>query len=113
MKNLIRDKRGAIPISITVFVVGVIALFIFALVSYYISMNRTRGMIVGTNAIEKMNVEIDQYNFYKNAKQLSNDEILGILNARTDSLGKKYLYVEQAELNGGKVVMSVKYYPPA
>lgn len=107
MRN-IQNKKGDIPI--TIFVIGVIAIFIFALVSYYISMNRTGGMIVNADAVEKMNVKIEQYNFYKNAKELSNDEIMSILEAKTDNLGKKYLYTE--EVSGNKKIMSIQYYLP-
>ena len=73
-------------------------------------MNRTSGAIVETGIAERMNAQVEQYNFYRNTGKYTNDEIMNILGAKTDNLGKKYLYLEKIDNN--KVMISIQYYPP-
>lgn len=108
IKKIRMNKKGDVPT--TIFVIGVVTVYIFALISFVISMSRTSKVILEANTIEEMNNRIDQYYFYKNLNQFSNDDIMNMLGARTDNSGKKYLYSE--EVVGGKKIMYVEYYPP-
>jgi uncharacterized membrane protein YvbJ len=103
------NKKGDVPT--TILVIGIIVVYIFALVSFIISMTRTQGVLLEANILEEMNNKIDQYYFYSNLNQFSRDEILDMLGAKTDNSGKKYLYSEKT--SGAKKIMYVEYYPQA
>jgi hypothetical protein len=111
MEKKRKNKKGGAPIAILIFVVGVIAVCIFALISFVISMSKTSGIIIEANTIGDMNNKIDLYYFYKNSNSLTNDEIMNLLGANTDHYGRKYLYTE--EVRGSKKIIYVQYYPQA
>lgn len=104
--KMIKNKRAQIPE--VVFALGVIALCIYALVSFFLSSNNVNKNIQGTNVMEQINSKIEKYSFYKNIGEFTDDEIANILGVQTDATGKKYLYAEQ--LNGNKKTIYVQYY---
>jgi hypothetical protein len=108
MKKLMTNKKA--DIAITIFVLGVVALCIYALVTFYLSSNNVNKNIVRTSVMEQINTKIEQYAFYKNTGEFTDDEIANILGVQVDATGKKYIYAEQ--LDGNKKMISVQYYLP-
>ena len=109
-----KNKRGDVPI--TLLVIGAIVVYIYALVTFAISMSRANGVIIESAVIEQMNNKIDNYYFYTNLNQYSRDEIMNMLGAKTDDSGRKYLYSEELSgdlLSSGKKILYVEYYPPS
>jgi hypothetical protein len=104
--KMINNKRA--QVAEIIFVLGVVALCIYALVSFFLSSASVNKNIAGTNIMEQINTKIEQYSFYKNTGDFTNDEIMSLLGVQADATGKKYLYAEQ--LDGNKKTIYVQYY---
>lgn len=123
MRNITKNcnrKRGNLPkalsmnrnrkgdISITILVIGVLLACSYALASFYLYDNKVKKGILESSIVEKMNSEIEKYNFYKNTGSFTDEEIGNFLGVQTDVLGKKYLYVEK--MDNSKKIIFIKYY---
>ena len=122
------NKRGDIPTAILV--LGAFAVCTLALISFYASSVFVENNFFGLDLVEKMNSQVNEYNFY-NSKNLNGEEIREIL------LLEENFYIGENQNSGGyfeinktetdfkfgglsfdkkdwseeKLLISVKYYP--
>ena len=122
------NKRGDIPTAILV--LGAFAVCALALISFYASSIFVENNFFGLDLVEKMNSQVNEYNFY-NSKNLNGEEIREIL------LLEENFYIGENQNSGGyfeinktktdfkfgglsfdkkdwseeKLLISVKYYP--
>lgn len=122
------NKRGDIPTAILV--LGAFAVCTLALISFYASSIFVENNFFGLDLVEKMNSQVNEYNFY-NSKNLNGEEIREIL------LLEENFYIGENQNSGGyfeinktetdfkfgglsfdkkdwseeKLLISVKYYP--
>lgn len=83
-----RNKRGDIPV--TILVIGVVAICMLAIVSFYISdRNAKKGFDV--ELIEKAAITGEKISFYKESLGFSDAEIEKIFGVKQDALGKHIL----------------------
>ena len=94
MKNkLIKNKQGEIPV--TILVLGVIALCALALLSFLVANGKTSAELKGISAVEKMNCEIEKFEFYKNKFDIEKaEEFIG---AKDVGLGKQ-IFVKEGNI---------------
>jgi len=69
---MVKDKRGDIPV--TILVLGVFVICALALLSFYASSIKLSNASVGIDLMEKMNSNINEYNFY-NSHGFSEEQI--------------------------------------
>ena len=97
MKNIIKNKKGDIPI--TILVIGVFAICTLAILSFkFMDIKNTKGFYESIEAIEEMNSQIQKYYFYNN---------VGVD-------GKEFLvakegYIEVEKKIGDKTIIKIKY----
>jgi len=102
-----KNKCGDIPIIILV--IGVFAVCSLALLSFYYSDTKVRNSFVGIDKMEKINLQIEQYSFYKS---------LDNLNTKIDREGNVFFYQEKNLTTGfllwkkEKTMFSVRYNLP-
>ncbi len=99
MKN--KNKRGDIPV--TILVVGVVAICIMAIFSFYFSSQSVKNSLNSVGIIQKASVTADKIALYKNLG-FTNYEIDYLFSVQQDSSGKFINFSD-----GG---LSVKYYLP-
>lgn len=124
---LMKNKRGDVPTAILV--LGTFALCALALISFYVSGIFVKNTFFGSNLVEQMNSNINEYNFYK-SENLNAQEIQEILLLNEDfyisenSESGKYFEINKTTTNlkfGGtsldkkdwseeNLLISVKYY---
>ena len=122
------NKRGDIPTAILV--LGAFAVCTLALISFYASSIFVENNFFGLDLVEKMNSQVNEYNFY-NSKNLNGEEIREILLLEDNFyIGENqnsggYFEINKTETDfkfGGlsfdkkdwseeKLLISVKYYP--
>ena len=122
------NNRGDVPAAILV--LGTFAVCALALISFYASSIFVENTFFGPDLVEKMNSQVNEYNFY-NSKNLNGEEIREIL------LLEENFYIGENQNSGGyfeinktttdfkfgglsfdkkdwseeKLLISVKYYP--
>ena len=97
MKNIIKNKKADIPI--TILVIGVFAICTLAILSFkFIDIKTTKGFYESIEAIEEMNSQIQKHYFYKNAGVDGNE-----------FLGAKEGYLEIEKKIDNKVIIKIKY----
>ncbi len=76
---MMKGKKGDVPI--TILVLGVFVVCSLALLSFYLSNLKMGEAFQGIDSVEKMNLKINEYNFYKNygKKSFSDEEVKTIL----------------------------------
>lgn len=85
------NKKG--DIAITILVIGVFAIASFAIISFIFSDNSYGKSFVGISVMQKINADIDEYNFYKN-----NEVDMAAVDSEftfIEENNKKYLYQVQ------------------
>lgn len=86
-----KNKKGDIPV--TILVIGVFAICSLALLTFFISDFKISNSFVGLDVMEKMNAQIDEYNYYQ-MRGVSNEKIQTYYRLIEED-GKKYLYLEK------------------
>jgi len=90
-----KNKKGDVPTAILV--LGTFAVCALALISFYVSSIFVENTFFGPELVEKMNSQVNEYNFYS-SKNLNGEEIREIL-----------LLEENFYINGGKnILKSIK-----
>ncbi len=98
-------KNKKANITITILVLGVLAVCILALISFISSKAHTEESFGGIKLIEKMNSQIEDYSVYKD---------LSRVNTKTNEQGTLVFYQEKIETSGyffwkeQKIVFSVE-----
>ena len=97
MKNIIKNKKGDIPI--TILVIGVFAICTLAILSFkFMDIKNTKGFYESIEAIEEMNSQIQKYYFYNN---------VGV--DGKEFLEAKEGYIEVEKKIGDKTIIKIKY----
>ena len=108
MRNIIKNKRA--DIGITILVIGVVLICIYALVSFFLYNNRETRRMIETDIMEEINSKIEKYYLYKNVGY-PEEQIGNLLGIQTDAIKRKYLYAEKIDKgNKDKKLISVKYF---
>ncbi|MEK6823848.1 MAG: hypothetical protein AABY06_02320 [Nanoarchaeota archaeon] len=119
-----RNKRGDVPTAILV--LGAFAVCALALISFYASSLFVENTFFGSDLIEQMNSNVNEYNFY-NSKNLNGEEIREILlleenfyineegryfeiNKTTTDFKFGGLSFDKKDWSEEKLLISVKYY---
>jgi len=88
----IKNKKG--DIAITLLVIGVFGVCSFALLTFFISDFRVSNSFVGIEQMQKLNSQIEAYNFYK-VKGVSQNNLNFIFKKTLFTKGnQKYFYSE-------------------
>ena len=85
------NKRGDIPI--TILVIGVLAVCLLAIVSFYISDRATKNTLKSIDIIEKIALEKEKMSIYSSTG-MSQQEIDELFGVKTDAQGK-FIQLEQ------------------
>ena len=125
IKNFLnsKDKHGDVPIAILV--LGTFAVCALALISFFASNLFVQNTFFGPELVEKMNSQVNEYNFY-GSKDLNGEEIREILLLEEDfyiNKEGKYFEINKTETNfkfafsldpedwsKEELLISVKYY---
>lgn len=91
MKKTEKNKRGDVPI--VVLVIGVVAICILAIVSFYIS-DRNAKKSFDIEIVERAAIMGEKVQFYQESLGFSEDETNTIFGVRQDGLGK-HIILEQ------------------
>lgn len=94
--GILKNRKADLPI--TILVIGVFVICIFALLSFYSSKLIFEELFVGINSMENIASKINEYSFYKNL-EINGEEIKQIIDIKEDRQGK---YIEIEEKNEGK-----------
>jgi hypothetical protein len=86
-----RGKKGDIPI--TLLVIGVFGVCSLALLTFFISDFKVSNSFVGLDVMGKMNVQIDEYQYYQ-LKGISVEKIQSYYRL-IEVDGKKYFYLDK------------------
>jgi len=92
MKHLSKNKRGDIPV--TILVIGVVAICMMALLSFYFFDGATKNDLNSVGIVEKAAVTIDKISLYENSLNLDTSDIDKISDVKVDSKGRRYIYFE-------------------
>ncbi len=101
LKNLLRNKKGDIPI--TILVIGVLAICVLAIFSFYISNQKVKNNFNAVDIMDEVLIIEEKISLYEELG-FTLEEIKEIFQIKPDVLGK---YIE---ITLGTV--SVKYYLP-
>jgi hypothetical protein len=106
----VKNKRG--DVAVTILVIGVFLVCSFALLTFFIADFKFSNSFVGVELMEKVNVQIDEYLFYKN-QGVEFENIVKNLGATKNSQSRYVLYFEQKSpdsfLFKEKLLFSVEY----
>ena len=113
----LQNRKGDVPTAILV--LGTFAVCALALISFFASNLFVENTFFGPEIIEKMNSNVNEYNFY-NSKNLNGEEIREILLLEENFyINKEGKYFEINKSDEGfwfwedeKFLFSVKYYIP-
>lgn len=94
-KNLLKNKRGDIPI--TIFVIGVLAICILAIFSFYSSDRNVKDDFSSVGVIEKVLVTKERISLYEDFG-FTQEEIKEIFNIKDDIQGR-YIIVGDGSLS--------------
>lgn len=101
-----KNKRG--DISITILVIGVIAICAFALLSFLNASFYARQKFVGIEEMNFLEFQIEEYYFYKE-KGFSNEEIGLIINIEDNKISVERNFQKLFGLAGEEFLFSVEY----
>jgi len=112
-----KNKKGDVPTAILV--LGTFAVCALALISFYVSSIFVENTFFGPELVEKMNSQVNEYNFYS-SKNLNGEEIREILLLEENfyiNEGEKYFEINKSDetfwfWEDEKFLFSVKYYLP-
>ena len=97
---LMKSKRGEVPIVILV--IGVVAICIFALLSFAFSFNILNKDFISINSLENVSAIEEQVQFYKNLGL--NPE--NYLDVKYDG---KFYHVSDKQMSNGEILFMVEY----
>lgn len=110
------SKKGGIPV--TLLVIGVFAICCFALLTFLIADFKATTSFAGVNVMKNLTQNIEEYNSYKNIKNISEDKLSIMFNLKEINEQKCFYYEERdkkafSRLQGdyGSLVFSVQYCP--
>lgn len=95
IKNLLKNKRGDIPI--TILVIGILAICTLAIFSFYFSNRGVKSGFSSISVIERVLVTKEKISFYNKNLEFTQDEIKELFNIQEDIQGK-YITVEDGSL---------------
>ena len=95
LKNLLKNKRGDIPI--TILVIGILAICILAIFSFYLSNRNVKDDFSSISAIEKVLIAKEKISLYKESLEFTWEEIEEIFEIKSDIQGK-YITEEEGPL---------------
>ncbi len=96
IKNLLKNKRGDIPI--TIFVIGVLAICILAIFSFYLSNRDVKNDFSSVSVIEKVLITKEKISLYNNSLEFTQNEIEEIFGIKPDIQGR-YITAKQRPLS--------------
>ncbi len=91
----VRGKRGDVPIRVLVHVV--FAVCSLALLAFFISVFKVSNDFVGIGVMDKMNAQIDAYDYYRN-REISVETVESYFRVVEED-GVKYLYLDKYKGN--------------
>jgi len=98
IKNLLKNKRGDIPI--TILVIGILAICILAIFSFYSSSKSVEDDFNSISAIEKVLIAKEKISLYSNSLEFTQEEIEEIFNIKEDvDFQVKYITAKQGSLS--------------
>jgi hypothetical protein len=107
-KKFIKNKRADVPI--TLLTIGIFAICVLAILSFYFSNKELEESFIEVSLIEQINSEMEKYLFYEKVG-INENEIQDILEIKIDETGNKYLSLEKLGRKE-KVLFFVKYNLP-
>lgn len=96
IKNLLKNKRGDIPI--TILVIGILAICALAIFSFYFSKRDIESSLGSVDVIEKVLITKEKISLYKESLEFTQEEIEEIFWIREDIQGK-YITAKQGPLS--------------
>lgn len=96
IKNLLKNKRGDIPI--TILVIGVLAICALAIFSFYFSDRSVKSVLSSVDVIEKILITKEKISLYKESLEFTQEEIEEIFWIREDIQGR-YITAKQGPLS--------------
>ncbi len=96
IKNLLKNKRGDIPIIILV--IGILAICILAILSFYFSDRGVKNSFSSISVIERVLVTKEKISFYNKNLEFTQDEIEELFNIQKDDFQVKYIIIEDGSL---------------
>ncbi len=96
LKNLLKNKRGDIPI--TILVIGILAICILAIFSFYLSNRNVKDDFSSISAIEKVLIAKEKISLYKESLEFTWEEVEEIFEIKSDIQGK-YITAEEGPLS--------------
>jgi len=96
LKNLLKNKRGDIPI--TIFVIGVLAICILAIFSFYSSDRNVKDDFSSVGVIEKVLIVKEKISLYGESLEFTQEEIEEIFEIKPDIQGR-YITAEEGPLS--------------
>ncbi|MCK5043900.1 hypothetical protein KAR52_02775 [Candidatus Pacearchaeota archaeon] len=108
-KKFIKNKHADVPV--TILVIGVFAICVLAIISFYFSDKEIEKSFMDIGLMEQINSQMEKYIFYEKMG-IPENEIQDIFGIKIDEAGNKYLFLEKLDGNK-KVLFSVKYNLPS
>ena len=96
IKNLLKNKRGDIPI--TILVIGILAICILAIFSFYSSSKSVKDDFSSISAIEKVLIAKEKISLYSESLEFTQEEIKEIFEIKSDIQGR-YITAKQGSLS--------------
>lgn len=96
LKNLLKNKRGDIPI--TILVIGILAICILAIFSFYLSNRNVKDDFSSISAIEKVLIAKEKISLYNERLGFTWEEVEEIFEIKSDIQGK-YITAEEGPLS--------------
>jgi len=97
LKNLLKNKRGDIPI--TIFVIGVLAICILAIFSFYSSKRDVESDFSSLSAIEKVLITKEKISFYNESLEFTQEQMKEIFGIKDDlDFQVKYITAREGSL---------------
>ncbi len=90
---LIKNKRG--DISVTILVIGVLAICTLAIFSFYFSDRNVKKDFVVIQVVEEASIIREKISLYEESLEFSEEEIKEIFAIKTDPLGKHFTVKER------------------
>jgi len=96
-KNLLKNKRGDIPI--TIFVIGVLAVCILAILSFYLLDRNIKDDFSSVSVIEKVLITKEKISFYNESLEFTQEQMKEIFGIKDDlDFQVKYITAREGSL---------------
>ena len=96
-KNLLKNKRGDIPI--TILVIGILAICILAIFSFYSSCKSVKDDFSSISAIEKVLIVKEKISFYNESLEFTQEQMKEIFGIKDDlDFQVKYITAREGSL---------------